>query len=220
VEVVNTHGHIDHCGGNYQFSRVLMDPRDRTSAKEFLRQNREHLLEMASEHPLPDIFDRARFLRDTLENTAPLSETARWDLGGISAEVLPLRTHTRGSVGIFCPERKLLVGGDAVSPMACLVFHESCTVPEYLKSLKRLMRTNIAHILSGHCGRLIGKAELQVYYNCAVSIKLEECLRYRDPLFPQYPGKLFPYHGADGDAVILLDPAKLRQKGNINGKKL
>jgi len=220
VEVVNTHGHIDHCGGNYQFSRVRMDPRDLATAKDSLLRNRGHLLEMASVEPLPDTFDRARFLGYAMENTAPLSEGARWDLGGITAEVLPLRTHTPGSVGILCPERRLLVGGDAVSPMACLVFRESCTVPDYMKSLKRLMETDISYILSGHCGRLIEKAELQVYYNCAASIKLEECLRYRDPLFPQYPGKMFLYHGADGDAVIIFDPTKLRQKGNTDGKKL
>ena len=46
----------------------------------------------------------------------------RFTLGNIEGIVVEMPGHTRGSVGVYLPELKLLLCGDALTPIMCLFF--------------------------------------------------------------------------------------------------
>lgn len=211
LTVMNTHGHIDHCGGDADFDEAFMDAEDIPGARRCLtdREVRGRLLDMAGAD-LPAGFSREKWLERPAGRLRELEPGKVWDLGGLTAQTIPLRTHSSGSVCVYCPERELLIGGDAVSPMACLVFPDSCTTAEHADALRAVEAFPFSHLLSGHSERLIPRAEVSAYIACARSIREDESVRCRDPLFPEFPGRLFCYHGDDGmDAAIMYDPSRV-----------
>lgn len=45
-----------------------------------------------------------------------------FDLGQLECFVIPLPGHTKGSIGILIPDLRLLLSGDALTPIMCLFF--------------------------------------------------------------------------------------------------
>lgn len=86
VELILTHGHIDHVLSANQFQMVYMNLKD--------------------EGILPKSVNAASF-RDI--KTGDL-----FDLGGITLKAYELPGHTPGSMVFICPEKRLLFSGDAV----------------------------------------------------------------------------------------------------------
>lgn len=84
--VLCSHGHYDHVGGIARFPAVYLSPED---------------------CPMLDEGVPCKVL--------PLYPGQKFDLGGISAETVPLRGHTRGSLGLLIPEERLLLAGDALN---------------------------------------------------------------------------------------------------------
>ena len=119
VTVVNTHGHTDHAGADWQFPEVLAHPAD---WREIRRGNPE--CEMC--------------LR-------PLRAGDRLDLGGRSLEVIETPGHTPGSIALLDRERRLLFGGDNVSDRPVFLFLPGASLTDYLASLRRLAAGSGAH---------------------------------------------------------------------------
>ena len=45
-----------------------------------------------------------------------------FDLGNLVGKIINLPGHTKGSIGIYFPKLKLILAGDALSPIMCLIF--------------------------------------------------------------------------------------------------
>ena len=79
----------------------------------------------------------------------PMSQ-GTYDLGGISAEVIPCPGHTPGSCVVYLPERRLLLTGDDWNPCTWLFFEAALPVTDYRRNLRRLQALDFEHVLCSH----------------------------------------------------------------------
>jgi glyoxylase-like metal-dependent hydrolase (beta-lactamase superfamily II) len=136
VALVNTHWHTDDTIGNCLFGcpiwAHMSGPR---ALKRYwpqwvgsLRDKRAGGLRLK----LPDhLFER----RATLE------------LDGEEISLIHVTGHTADSIGVFLPDRRLFVAGDAVTDLPFVRFGESL---EAIRSLRRIQRLRPKTILQGH----------------------------------------------------------------------
>lgn len=135
---VNTHGHLDHIGGNWGFSEAYLHPADLSLAEESLSSPEVQ----AVAKPLGLRF--ARFL--------PLSDGQVFDLGSLSLEVIHIPGHTAGSIALLDREDRILFSGDGVIEQLWMQLPESLPIETQVQSLERLtaLRPQFDVVLSGH----------------------------------------------------------------------
>lgn len=186
--VINTHGHNDHIGGNFQFDRVLLHPADIPQAhfalSSCIRHNVWRLMPPAQA-------DAEGYWNYDLGNIQPLDPSAGFDLGGLTIQVCSLGSHTPGSIGVYCPEHSLLLTGDCLAPMVYLFFPESCDLSCYVALIDRVADMGLQWLLASHSPRLLPAAELGLYRRCATAYDPARTRPYHDPFFPQYTGRLY-----------------------------
>ena len=142
--VVNTHGHPDHCFGNFQFEEVLIPEKD---IKVY-----ERIKDYES--------DRNKFVSSNDEKNTinigsfPPLKTVKagdfFDLGGITVEAIPLYGHTSGSLGYLINEEKILLSGDAINSNVWLFMEESLSLEDCIKTYKKTLKLPFEKILSSH----------------------------------------------------------------------
>lgn len=140
VQVLITHGHVDHAMGAGEFQDVWMSPLDEAlylehSATEvrlgYIRGGgRDGKQPQVREEQLQPVMP--------FEKLHPLAVGDVFDLGGVTVEIHEGAGHTPGCVTMLIPELRTLLLGDACNPFTFL-FDESCsTVTEYREMLLRL----------------------------------------------------------------------------------
>ncbi len=136
--VVNTHGHPDHAGGNFQFRRVHAHPSDFPMARQF--SSREYHFETIRRVLTETPQFRALVLQDGLvfdsTDLVPVEEGTRFDLGHRSLEVIAVPGHTRGSICLLDAEKKLLFSGDNNNVLVWMFLDASLPLETYLQSLE------------------------------------------------------------------------------------
>lgn len=174
--VVNTHGHMDHVCGNWQFDvdtymheadLFLIEP-------EYLRGRWLSSCEKTKKEPgftggLHVNGDKVPVIQKPL----PLKEHQIFDLGGRTLEVLFTPGHTPGCIVLLDKKNRLLVAGDTVVSTPILIFDTySATVEEYRDSLLKMLEReqDFDLIVSGHYLRPIGKQYLYDLIDCAEQI--------------------------------------------------
>lgn len=175
--VLNTHGHIDHSGGNFYFDDpVYIHEADvevyyRHSEPEFHRYGEsalklfQHILfwkTILPKHPEEHDPDRMSFNR-----FAFLHDGDEFDLGGLTAKVYEIPGHTKGSVAVLIPEKRLIFTTDGANPNTWLFLPESDSLSVYLNSLRKIEGLDFDHILTGHSSNLFTRADLQKWINVA-----------------------------------------------------
>lgn len=206
LTVVNSHGHSDHNGGNFQFPEAWQFHSD-LGVTDWSRceEINSHILEFC---PPPEAggFDYDAYLTYDPAATLPLEDGQVFDLGGLTARTILVGNHSPGSCVFYCPELELLVAGDAVAPAVSLAYPESCSVEEHAKKLRALQALPFRHILSGHSDRLIPKSEMQCYIDVADHIQEADFGRYRSSLYPSRTARMYYYTNAAGDTGIIILP--------------
>jgi len=153
--IVLTHPHGDHIHGTGLFDEDALvignrfaceymkkyDPSEvRAWAKSWNWQNQDEVEEMASARiKLPDI---------VFENDLAL------DLGGVEIQVVPLPGHQPGVVGVFVPEVRVLITGDALFSEHHPYMGEG-NLQVWLDSLEKMKALKPDFIIPGHgpvCG--------------------------------------------------------------------
>lgn len=157
-----THMHPDHAGAAVLFDTVYMNPADEIHCWWALSKETRlrDLADAVKEDPsITEVFDR-EMTDNTSFSFLPMLDGDRFDLGGISLEVMSAVGHTEGSVVLFCPEENALFGGDAIAPKAMLIgeHRPSYTSLDYVyKDLKNIERkTNRAtKFFCGHAPKVL-----------------------------------------------------------------
>jgi hydroxyacylglutathione hydrolase len=177
--VVNTHGHHDHVGGNFQFSIARANPEDfELINKSCSKENHDNFIKKA----LLDNPSLKLPVNEESKNFKPaglmmIKSGFVFNLGKRKLEVIETPGHTRGSICLIDAGNKLLFAGDDNNPIINWLFLETCLPLEiYLKSLERLkLRANEFNtILPGH-GEPVDKGLLDEQIICAKNILSGNC---------------------------------------------
>ena len=163
LEVVLTHGHTDHCGGNYQFSTVHMNLMDTPTYLWYESTQKQMIIEKfkrdRSAAGLPDVwpadFDEGDYLKQHTRHFEPLRNGQIFNLGGRQEEILFMPGHTVGSVVIFDHQTGLLFSGDNISDSLWIMFDTSALLSNYVSYLMDLTLLPLNGIVASHRGRIL-----------------------------------------------------------------
>lgn len=174
--VVNTHGHMDHVCGNWQFETdTYMNEADLFLIEpEYIGKRWRTSCEKTKKEPG---FTGGSHVNGELvpviPRPLPLKEHQMFDLGGRELEVLFTPGHTPGCIVLLDAKNRLLIAGDTVVSTPILIFDTySTTVEEYRNGLLKILKREdeFDQIVSGHYLRPIGKQYLYDLIACAEHI--------------------------------------------------
>ncbi len=139
VILVNTHGHLDHANGSWQFEEAYLRSEDmeiyqKHAAPEFLR---ESFAKLSGREEV-----KSRLAAMTAASPAkvkPLDEITDIDLGNRKIQILHMPGHTKGSVCVLDEANKSAFSGDNLNRSIWLSLPESISVAEYKTVLERLL---------------------------------------------------------------------------------
>lgn len=143
--LINTEAHLDHVLGNYFFDAPVISSQG----------VREALLSAslsAFRERVKQIYQRPVFLPENYQLRMPtLTFTGQLTLylGELTFQLLPLPGHTRGEVGVYIPEEKVVFPGDTIFCRVQTFLHEA-EPALWLESLKKLKSLDVAFIVPGH----------------------------------------------------------------------
>ncbi len=150
--VVNTHGHGDHAGSNYQFAKVYVHPADSSAARAC---NRPEARANASKNmqagnaPAKSELYKGKPLNTKL---VPVKEGYQFRLGGRTLKVIEAPGHTPGEIILLDIENKLLFTGDNNNVLVWLFLPNCSPLHEYLATLQKeaAMMSRFTVIYPGH----------------------------------------------------------------------
>lgn len=154
IIVVNTHGHMDHSGGDYQFPEVFAHPAD--SGMVLQSCNVESHKQMAESVPIRypemDSLINKDFSNARVPELLAIQEGFVFDLGDRRLEVIGTPGHTRGSICLLDAKNKLLFAGDNDNGLVWLFLKECLPLEEYVNSLRGLQKRSgeFTMVLPGH----------------------------------------------------------------------
>lgn len=160
LDVVNTHGHIDHILGNVYAEAAWLHPADWALHDEMFRFPQVKAeLEKYGKEPCP--------LR-------PLAIGQGFDLGGgLTLEVIPLPGHTAGSVGLLDRKHRILFTGDGLNCHCWMQLKESLPIEALITTLEAVearWRKDYDYILTGHAKGLEDASATERLLACARSL--------------------------------------------------
>ena len=141
VTLVNTHGHVDHIGADFEYGEVYIHPADIGLLYDHSDPNMRlgfaksgRMMAPLRTEPLLSDVTAACAIR-----TYPLKEGDIFDLGGIKLEVIEVPGHTRGTVVFLDRDERIIYSGDAcnVNTLLCCAPY-STSIEEYRESLLHL----------------------------------------------------------------------------------
>lgn len=152
VIVVNTHGHPDHAGANYQFSKVYIHPADSLSARRCnLPEQRTNTAKnmQNGDSPSTDELYKKEALNTKL---IPVKEGWIFNLGDRRIQVMETPGHTPGSICLIDTENKLMFSGDNNNSLVWLFLDGCLPLHDYLKTLERQIEriSEYRTLLPGH----------------------------------------------------------------------
>lgn len=135
---VNTHGHLDHIGGDWCFDKVYMNPKDIGLANEHLEMPELKGLWEENNYVFPEVL--------------PVEDGQIFDLGEITLQVYETPGHTSGEIMLFDKKDRILFTGDGTLSPLWLQLPESLPLKTQIASMQRLqgIRTEFDYILTGH----------------------------------------------------------------------
>lgn len=222
VTVVDSHGHVDHSGGNFYFdtptciheadvelyqkhNSAEMHRHCETVMKPF--QRIFFWRNLLSKHPEQNDEKRAGF-----HDFRFIKEGDIFDLGEIHAQIIEIPGHTQGSVAVYFPEKRLMITSDGANPGPWLFLPESTNLSTYISSLHKLEKYEYDYILTGHSDKLMPKSDLSDWIHVAEHPDMENAKPAKESYFA--PGVHPITVWAKGDskrkgANIMIDPNKV-----------
>ncbi len=137
VTVVNTHGHGDHIYGNVYFDEAWLHPADNA----LYDTSFGYAKEMLDKHGLKPC------------SVQPLEIGQIFDLGGVQLEVVDLKGHTAGSIGLLDKAGRILYTGDGLNTHIWMQLDHSlpiATLLETLRALKEKHGADFDYVAHGH----------------------------------------------------------------------
>jgi len=142
IQVLNSHSHFDHIGGNYQFEKIL-SPSTKFSIANSRGNNSPQVKTEASAEALckglPAGVTQENHQIKSYSITARVSDGHIIDLGNRKLEVLQIPGHTDDSVALLDRDSGLLWTGDSFYAGPIWLYFPETDLIAYRKSLARLV---------------------------------------------------------------------------------
>jgi glyoxylase-like metal-dependent hydrolase (beta-lactamase superfamily II) len=151
VRVALTHGHDDHLSGAYWYEEAYLSPLDGgPTCWELVEDHSTRIRQQIMEEGL--VTDDTPFaLRDGARpRELPVADGDVFDLGGRTVRAVALPGHTPGSMGYLVEDVRLLLSGDAVTPIMCLFFEDSLGIPAWRQTLAKMAGLPFDRFCTGH----------------------------------------------------------------------
>lgn len=152
--VVNTHGHLDHIYGNYQFAASYSRDEDLLMMHgDFTEEKRSAIIKRFGTNLLPKGLTEESWIKAKLNKIVSLNTIQFIAIGGRTVEVVATPGHTAGSVCLLDKKSGALFSGDTVGEGDIMLhFNLSTSLKVYLDSLKQLLQKSekIKCILPSH----------------------------------------------------------------------
>ena len=157
--VVCSHGHDDHVLGCSQFPEAYFSFADWDLCMK--NDNPEQLEKqiLARRESAPDIdnlVNREEYYKTSFANTKfhDAKDGDVFDLGGITLKVYPVPGHTKGSIALYCPEKKAIFSGDVMTKGQPLIYGQSLAISsepqEFIAALSRLKELDVEIVWPAH----------------------------------------------------------------------
>lgn len=204
--VVNSHGHLDHACGNFQFKDcpVYMHLKDKSSyeyfnSKDARRDNIERVKN--TKEGLPSDFDEEYYIHAPIKDTIEINEGDQFDLGGITLTVKEVPGHTAGSIGLIYEEEQWFYAGDAMNPFVWLFLPDAQPLSVYLETLEKAKTFACKKLCISHHAEALDYAILDSFIRCAKELDYASGIPFENMLFPQYIARICPLKGADQSLI-------------------
>ncbi len=178
IVVLNSHGHFDHVGGNYQFDMIY--GRDTSFSEDAMdgisnAEIRPFAPPESFFGQIPTLFDPEHYAVRPFEVDHVVRDQEVIDLGGIELEIIFTPGHTPDALFIFDRTRGLLFMGDTFYAGPLYAMLPESDLNDYSESAKKLLsfRASTQSILAGHNRTLIDPLFLDKLYRGFRSIENE-----------------------------------------------
>ncbi len=190
VSVVLTHSHYDHVGGAYFYDEVFISQQD--------DDQWEYENGLASE-VYPQLVERGTFAEGVpfgprdgkLPRVTHVCEGDVFDLGGLTVEAVLLPAHTPGSMGYLVRERRVLLSGDAVTPIMCLFFPTSQGIEAYRATLAKMSGLPFDRFYTGHHDVGFARQTLASFDACAEYAQTARGITWQHALLSEFVGTAY-----------------------------
>lgn len=125
------------------------------------------------------------------------------DLGNLHGDILSLPGHSEGSIGIYIREWKLLLSGDALTPIMCLIFLNHGSKETQLQMLEMVNRLDFSHYLTSHSDIMYSKSLIQRMIDCIRHSEGKRHYAYQYPK-PPYSKGYFYLNSLEEEPVGLI----------------
>jgi glyoxylase-like metal-dependent hydrolase (beta-lactamase superfamily II) len=142
IQVLNSHTHYDHVGGNAEFEQVLAVDTPYTTANQAGFQHTELAGEVAAEsfcHGAPARLDTAGFKTKAWRAAQIVADGDTIDLGGRRLEIIQMPGHTPDAVALLDRANGLLWTGDSYYDATIWLYVPETDLDSYEQSLEKLV---------------------------------------------------------------------------------
>ena len=165
--VIASHGHPDHTLGCFQFDMIYLSPEDKKIFKE--SNSAKTRKQIALQIVRRGIFtekDRKNYIKEKMPEIKEITVGTQINLGNITAEVISLKGHTPGSIGLLLKEPKILLTGDAICNDLWLFLPESAPIKDNITTLENTLKLPFDYFIAAHKQELSPKKQLKnILYN-------------------------------------------------------
>ena len=188
IIVVNSHGHIDHVNGNYQFDNIYIHKEDIVVKNKYATADvQNYLIEYFKQQNLefPKGFLKEEYVnRNDNSVLIPVEEGHVFDLGERKLEVMYLPGHTNGSIALLDRKNRALFSGDSISSHVLMYLEESTSIHTYIKSLEKANKLDVDNIIASHFIKPYNKDIINKLIHCASHIDIAKSTTYANPANP------------------------------------
>ncbi|MDR1867184.1 MAG: MBL fold metallo-hydrolase [Treponema sp.] len=160
INLVNTHGHVDHTGGNFDFDECYIHPHDIPLIYEPESLRIGYVKNAIKKSGKDIVILESDFTVAVPMKTLPVYDGFVFDLGERTIEVIAVPGHTAGTIVLLDRGTRIVFSGDACNVNTLLFLPHATSIETYSESLIHLKKFQpfFDYMWGGHSLRAVPKS--------------------------------------------------------------